>query len=728
MGVVYKARQLSLAGKLVAIKILSREFADSPLAIKEFAEEWRSVVNLRHVSVIPILARGEIDGLPFYVMEYVEGCTLQGVVNEITSQLTGRGADGAGDLPTATTEVLRSTVRLLLEGQDVDLGPDERAQVSAGLPRDYFKRVATLVADVADALQYVHGSGLLHNDLKPSNIMLEARGRPLVVDFGLCTHVRKPSPWLGLRGTLPYMSPERVAAGNVTIDDRSDVYSLGATLYTLVTLRRPFEGDRDAVAYQVAFKEPVRPRRLNKDVPRDLEAVIMKAVEKAPDARYRSAAEFAEDLRRFAADERPVAKPRTVSDDVVRWARRNRKYLVGAAAALLICTVAGIANACVKRANVKAQIAQLIESGKALQGRGEYTKATMAYTEALSLARSIGRAPAGLTAAYREALGMRQVEITSAPTGASVYVYALDEATERVIPNTGQFLGTTPYQRPMLPGYYLFVLESRAGDFSEFRRFLVRPALGAAPEAIRIAARIRPKEDVLKDMIQIPAGECIVGAKDSFRNQWPERKVHVDEFYVDRTEVTNAQYKAFVDATGCPAPLYWRDGVIPEGRENCPVRMVSRDDAMAYAEWAGKRLLHEVEWEKAMRGTDARLYPWGITHDPSKVTYFCGDDRTWRWMPVGSRPEGASPYGVLDGIGSVGEFILEMVSDPTRNRFMSLVKGNACSQFLENGREASPVTVCNRMHILARHESGLAVGIRCGRSVRKPPFEAASSP
>jgi len=173
-----------------------------------------------------------------------------------------------------------------------------------------------------------------------------------------------------------------------------------------------------------------------------------------------------------------------------------------------------------------------------------------------------------------------------------------------------------------------------------------------------------------KTMVLVPAGEFLMGTSDAQiealakdtgwprdqcgdADEQPQHKVYLDAFYIDKTEVTNAEYKRFVDATGHRAPDHWTNGQIPAGLENHPVVNVSWEDAAAYAQWAGKRLPTEAEWEKAARGTDGRLFPWGNNAWGLANTRESGPHTT---TPVGSYPDYASPYGCLDMAGNVWEW------------------------------------------------------------------------
>ena len=208
------------------------------------------------------------------------------------------------------------------------------------------------------------------------------------------------------------------------------------------------------------------------------------------------------------------------------------------------------------------------------------------------------------------------------------------------------------------------------------------------PSAISIPTPVSIIAPDGKEMMLVPAGEFLMGTSDVqlelflsthpdwqrnwLSNEQPPHRVFLDAFYMDKTEVTNAEYKRFVDATGHQPPAHWVDGQIPAGQEDYPVVNVHKpDDAAAYAAWIGKRLPTEAEWEKAARGTDGRVYPWGNSWDPTRANVL-GSGRDGP-APVGSYPAGASPYGVLDMAGNVWEWCVDYyaadyyIGSPLRN-------------------------------------------------------------
>jgi serine/threonine protein kinase/WD40 repeat protein/Flp pilus assembly protein TadD len=369
MGVVYEAQQLSL-GRHVAIKVLPSHALLDPRQLQRFRREARSAARLHHTNIVPVFGVGEENGLHYYVMQFIPGLGLDLVLHELQRlrRPAGKPAPTRGDAPGRPTDAGRSAsaavvARGLLSGQfrppepDVALtaAPGEAGPVAAApgdpvtstsaraadtsaaihLPgqsggstlsesgRQYWQSVARVGVQVAEALAYATGQGILHRDIKPSNLLLDDTGNVWVTDFGLAkaddgdnlTHTGD------VVGTLRYMAPERF---NGQGDLRSDVYSLGLTLYELLTLRSAFDhADRNKLVKQVMHDEPVRPRKLNPGVPRDLETVVLKAIARDPAHRYQSPADMADDLKRFLED-RPV-RARRVSEGekFLRWCRRN---------------------------------------------------------------------------------------------------------------------------------------------------------------------------------------------------------------------------------------------------------------------------------------------------------------------------------------------------------------------------------------------------------------------
>jgi tetratricopeptide (TPR) repeat protein len=209
---------------------------------------------------------------------------------------------------------------------------------SSARNRPFFRAVARLGLQAAEALEHAHAMGIIHRDVKPANLLLDARGDLYVTDFGLARFLDDPGMTRtgDLLGTLAYMSPEQ-ALGRREVDHRTDVYSLGATLYEVITLRTAFEGrDRQELLRKIAQDEPTRPRAINPTIPRDLETIVLKAMAKEPSCRYGTARELGEDLGRFLDDQPIRARRPGPLERTLRWSRRRRALVVTGAAVLLV--------------------------------------------------------------------------------------------------------------------------------------------------------------------------------------------------------------------------------------------------------------------------------------------------------------------------------------------------------------------------------------------------------
>jgi serine/threonine protein kinase len=309
MGVVYEAEQVSL-GRRVALKVLPRQALLDPEAVERFRRESRAAARLHHTNIVPVFGTGEQDGLHYFVMQLIPGQSLHALIGKLELM----GPDGAAAREPAA--------RGLLSGHFADPGA-EGAASSSGPGRRYWQCVARIGVQVAEALAHAHAHGILHRDVKPSNLLLDPDGTVWVTDFGLAKEEAAPNLTRSdlFIGTLRYAPPERCRGQS---DARGDVYGLGLVLYELLAFRPAFPAtDRATLLHQVVATEPPRPRQLNPGVPYDLETVVLKAIAKDPAHRYQSAADLAEDLRRFG-DDRPVRARRvTAPERLWRWCRRN---------------------------------------------------------------------------------------------------------------------------------------------------------------------------------------------------------------------------------------------------------------------------------------------------------------------------------------------------------------------------------------------------------------------
>lgn len=293
MGVVYKARQKSL-NRLVALKMILGGHLASAADVKRFRSEAMAAASLRHPNIVAIHSVDSCDGQHYFTMPLIEGQSLAGMVLR-------------GPLPPI--------------------------------------QAAELIRTVADAIHHAHTQGVIHRDIKPANILVDREGVPFVSDFGLAKRLdgagsTRPGELMGTVGFLP---PEQ-AMGEPGVDRRSDVYSLGATLYCLLTGHPPFHAASHVdTVFQVMHREPVPIRRLNESVPRDLETICMRCIEKQPHRRLDTAADVGAELQRFLNGEPIRARPVSIAVRIRKWAGRHRA-LAAMATTLVVSLVALVAT------------------------------------------------------------------------------------------------------------------------------------------------------------------------------------------------------------------------------------------------------------------------------------------------------------------------------------------------------------------------------------------------
>ena len=512
----------------------------------------------------------------------------------------------------------------LVEGHD--LGREVKLQRARGLlseerpllPRmgtpEHLPAVARLCADVADALHYAHTQGLVHRDVKPANVLLQPDGRVQLVDFGL---VRDDS--LGsvtqsgeVRGTPHYMSPEQARVRSVRIDHRTDVYSLGVVLYELTTLRRPFEGRSSAaVISQIQLSEPAHLRKLNPRVPRDLELICATAMAKDPAERYPDAAALAEDLRRFLRHEAVHAQPPAWTGLALRFLRRRRVAL--AAVFLLALGLAGGTLWAGERTRRSAKARLFVE----LQG------------------------------------------MDGAPVPGSAFLRTIDPLTGSVGPP--RLLGRLPVRGMLVDaGDQRVVLRADGGETLELARTL-QPG-----RPLEVRARMSPAVADHEGMVWIPGGTLALRDPNAPLSSINGLDLPIESFWLDACEVSNADYRAFLEATQHPPPLHW-SLVRPGEHDDLPVVYVGFLDARAYAELKGKRLPTFPEWTFAARGKENRLYPWpaadgaqlrgNVLRRPGDAAQpASGEAYLQLATPVRSHPEASTATGLFHLYGNVAEW------------------------------------------------------------------------
>ena len=521
MGVVHAATHRA-TGREVAVKLLPVPADLAPVLAAQLRREAARAFSLRHPNIVRIDSVGEEASGPFIVMERIRGASLQKAIGDM------RLARGRGD-----------------SFEDLE---------ALGMPKlPYATRVAYLLARIADALEYSHINGVVHQDIKPSNILLDEAGNPLLTDYGIARDLGLAAHSATSGGTPHYMSPEQARRESARIDHRTDVYSLAVVGYELLTLERPFLGKNDSeVLESIQRAHPVAIRKISPSVPAPLQSIIEKAMQRELGLRYGSAADMAEDLRRFMGGRPPRAKPPSPLARANSLRQRHPRVTAGVGLALLtLSTVAGAVEWVAHAAMPKVEVP------------------THAETEVLVTAERLAR------------------------PGLSSVGDVID-------------LGSAPVSTRLPDGWYKFVLRDARGTYGEEIRYLARDT-----ELQLDRVRRTSQTESAIDMVRVPGG--------TYRTAG-DHEIYVPTFLLDEYEVTNDEYRTFLDQVEDPAeraglrPYTWPDAIEDAWTETIgglPVTGISFYDAAAYARWNGKRLPTRYEWEWAARGEEGRTYVWG---------------------------------------------------------------------------------------------------------------------
>ena len=390
MGVVYEAEQESL-GRRVALKLLSIGKLASEKHLQRFEREAQAAARLHHSNIVPIFGVGAQDGLHYYVMQFIDGRGLDEILHHLTlaktatstNQPTGMASsksagepsqsskadveakcqvEPANDLFSAATELIAAagnstddsiigagmtegidqdslpTVKLATSDSAAESNSDAISEMQSSMEgASYWSRIANIGAQVADALHYAHGLGILHRDIKPANLLLDQTGHVWITDFGLAklTEQDDLTRTGDIIGTLRYMAPEQFRGDGEALADQ---FSLGLTLYEMLAMRPAYnETKRSKLLRQVTQDDPPPLRKLNPNVPRDLETIISKSITREPSQRYKDCGELAADLIAFIED-RPITARRVgFVERTWRWCRRNR--LIASLSTIAVCSL-----------------------------------------------------------------------------------------------------------------------------------------------------------------------------------------------------------------------------------------------------------------------------------------------------------------------------------------------------------------------------------------------------
>jgi eukaryotic-like serine/threonine-protein kinase len=379
MGIVYEALQLSL-GRRVALKVLPFAATFDAKHLQRFHNEAHAAAQLHHSNIVPVYAVGCERGVHFYAMQLIEGQSLAAMIQQI------KGPDTVSHGTKGTPNKIEGTATgsfLATEGsapQMPSAAEETVSRLSLALTTQrtshdakYFRAVAKFMIQAAEALEYAHQIGIVHRDIKPANLLVDVHHRLWITDFGLAQfHTNAELTMTGdILGTLRYMSPEQASGQRVMLDHRTDIYSLGATMYEMVTTEPIFPGrNRQELLHQIINDEARLPRQLDKNIPVELETIILKAVSKNPADRYHTAQEFAEDLQRYLEDKPVLAKRPSMVERARKWSRRHPSVVVACLLVLIVSLVGlGVSNWRIAQEQAKTKLALQNEQERAKDAR-----------------------------------------------------------------------------------------------------------------------------------------------------------------------------------------------------------------------------------------------------------------------------------------------------------------------------------------------------------------------
>jgi serine/threonine-protein kinase len=529
------------------------------------------------------------------------------------------------------------------------------------------ERALPILEQVAEALDHAHAQGMVHRDVKPNNVMVEQTAesvRAVLTDFGLVKALAGSTASTApgtLLGSPEYMAPEQAdpqRAGEV--GPAADRYALGVVAYQMLTGRVPFPGNTPATLYAHEHKPVPPPRSLCPGLPQAVEVALLRMLAKAPAERFPSACAFVAQLREVLLAERQAARLAPLYAQLQAAAARQEWAEVLALGGRIQALDPAYRDVAEWMHRARGRLRRPPRRPPRVRSAWLWPLVGGAVALLVVIGIAVVAFRGGLEPSPRPTETRPRPTATSRPTDTRVAPTATSRPTETSLPPTATLRATeTP-----TPVHYTGArppAEANIGDT------WMRPADGMV-------------------MVYVPAGEFLMGLSDADGqaddDEKPQHTVYLDGYWIDRTEVTNAEYRKCVEAEACRKPGCWDDENY--NAPDQPVVCVTWDDAQSYATWVGGRLPTEAEWEKAARGADGRIYPWGDEFDGSRLNY-CDRNCTVDWKdtsaddgyavtaPVGSYPAGASPYGALDMAGNVWEWVADRYEEgyyarsPARN-------------------------------------------------------------
>jgi len=544
---------------------------------------------------------------------------------------------------------------------------------------DYIRAVR-IVLQICGALEAAHRGGVIHRDLKPDNILIEKvhdTERVKVLDFGIAKlKETKTDAFLTQAGTIigtpQYMSPEQCQGK--PLDPASDIYSIGILLYEMLSGTVPFDGESVLqVVYDQLHAQPRPLREISPDTPEPLAQVVMRALEKEPAQRQSSAIQLSDELKQ-AVEMAGEGGSISISTPLVFRPPDSTSM-----------RRPGIDSPSPAFGEERHNLSPSLSEGRSLSISRETT--------------ALSRKGAELTAeidATSSQIGLGRSNSLEKKELAAQKPVDLEAETEE-LPGGRK-------SRTQLIAIAAIVLVALAGIIFYFIMNPSQPSSDPRPPA--------PPEG----MVYIPSGKFMMGRNDGSSDEGPAHEVQVEPFFLDAQEVTNQDYKRFVDATSRPAPKHWKfNGYYKPDEARFPVTYVTWDDAASYAKWANKRLPTEAEWEYAARGGDKGfLYPWGNQWQDG----YANVDRKEQTKPapVRSFEKDISPFGIYDMAGNVSEWVQDFYSDGYGAKQDQRLRVYRGSNFLD-----APKTNTYRWSDFPTEipdNQKLRVGFRCAKDIK----------
>ncbi len=579
--------------RYAALKVLRIERRDMQESFTgRFDIEARSLAHLSHPNIVKIIDYGKIDEKPYFIMELLPNGTLKS--------------------------------RLGHPWQPGD--------------------AAAILIPIAQALAYAHSKGILHRDVKPSNILFSETSMPVLTDFGIAKVFDQSYGQASLTGsdsvvgTPEYMAPEQALGEKV--DGRADIYSLGIIFYEMVTGVQPYTAETPLKVMMKQSSEPLtNPQRINPNVPVDVCRILYRALAKRPEDRYQSMSEFVSELEGIrmkyptSGMEEKETKTQTAGHQKVlsQNGKHPAKARIAAAAAVLVLAAA-----------------VLIVWGFSGKKKASGGVPSAAETEMnLSVTSANQENPVTIPASVIQATDTAEVK-------------PADSAGEE---NAADVIAESPAAAEIETADIFPTFTAEPSATAEIETANMLPTFTAEPSATEV-----PVHKAIQEMVREKDGMTMVLIPEGnlncpMDNVLPEKKAlfennHVDAFWMDKTEVTYEEYNKCFTAGACSYSL----GVVVLYTPDAAMVMIQEDEAEQYCNWAGGTLPSVVQWEWAARGAECLIYPWGNEINYNNAEFKGGNKNGETWN-VNMHPEGASPFGVLNMAGNVSEWAGDLYRD-----------------------------------------------------------------